>query len=64
MARYQDAIDWMADNDDTEWAEHAEDSAMGTESVTASLVADIFGKEAAQVRKDLIRALKRREKQA
>lgn len=59
MARYQEAIDWIAANDDTEWVNHAEDWALGTESVTAALVADLFGKESSQVRKDLVRALKR-----
>lgn len=55
MARYKDAIQWIADNDDTEWVE--EDA--GTESVTAALVADLFSKTTEQVREDIKRALRR-----
>lgn len=53
MARYKDAIQWMVDNDDTDWCD--EDGACL--SVTASLVADLFGKTDEQVREDLARAL-------
>lgn len=49
MARYRDAIDWMVENDDTEWAK--DDDPMV--SVTASLVADLFGKTTAQVTEDV-----------
>lgn len=59
MARYKDAIEWIAANDDTEWARYPADTAMGSESVTAAMVADIFGKTTEQVRADIIRALKR-----
>ena len=58
MARaipYAAAIDWIAGNDDTEWVAEEEDCP----SVTAALVADIYGKTEAVVRADLIRALKR-----
>lgn len=64
MARYQDAIDWIVNNDDTEWAENDADTAMGTESVTASLVAGVFNKEIKQVREDVIRGLKRLERES
>lgn len=64
MARYRDAIEWIAQNDDTEWIEHDAESAMGTESVTAALVADLFEKDAATVREDIRRALKRIERQS
>lgn len=65
MARYKDAIQWMADNDDTDWVEHDADDAAGTESVTASLVADLFDKTADQVRADLRHALnKARDRRA
>lgn len=47
MARYKDAIQWIADNDDTDWV------ADGIESVAASLVADLFKKDIEQVREDL-----------
>ncbi len=47
MARYKDAILWLADNDDTDWV------ADGFGSVSASLVADLFNKDIEQVRKDL-----------
>lgn len=60
MARYRDAIDWMAYNDDTEWTAYPPEDANGALSVTAALVADLFGKDDKTIRADLIRALKRR----
>jgi hypothetical protein len=54
MARYKDAIQWMVANDDTEWCRNGDPL-----SVTACLVADLFGKDDDQVRKDLERALAR-----
>ena len=62
MARYADAIQWMADNDDTEWVDNDPNAGGGALSVTASLVADVFGKTDDQVRADLKRALNRKEK--
>lgn len=50
MARYADAIAWVVANDCTEFLE---DSSAGL-SVAASLVADLFGKDSARVRWDLI----------
>ena len=55
MARYQDAIKWIVDNDDTEWV--SDDSA--TESVTAALVADLFNKTDEKIRADIKDALRR-----
>ena len=53
MARYVNAIRWIADNDDTNWLN--DDN--GTESVTAALVADLWGKSHARVRADIEREL-------
>lgn len=57
MARYRDAIDWIAREDDTEWLENGEDAP----SVTASLVADLFGRTDDEVRADIKKAIKREE---
>jgi hypothetical protein len=54
MASYKEAIAWMALNDDTEWAENGD-----PQSVTAALVADIFGKDDEKVRTDLCKMLKK-----
>lgn len=64
MARYADAIFWIAANDDTEWIDHQADSAEGSMSVTATLVCDIFNKDEKTVREDLKRELKRHERQS
>lgn len=53
MARYKEAIEWMAYNDDTDFMDD-EDSSM---SVTASMVADLWGKTHDQLRKDLRKEL-------
>lgn len=50
---FRAAIQWMADNDDTEWLSDEEP----TLSVTAALVADLFGAEHERVVKSLRRAL-------
>jgi hypothetical protein len=55
MARYTEAIRWIAENDDTEWL----DDEPCVESVTAAMVADIFGKTVAQVTADLRKAVAR-----
>lgn len=57
MARYADAISWIAWNDDTEWIADEEPSM----SVTACLVADMWGKTKDQVIADLWRALAQRK---
>lgn len=56
MASYRQAITWIAQNDDTEWVN---DAPYVGPSVTASLVADLFGKTDEQVVADLRRALNR-----
>jgi hypothetical protein len=58
MARYRDAIVWMAVNDDNEWVTDGH----GIPSVTACLTADLFGKTEEQVTADLKRELARRNK--
>ena len=54
-AGYREAIDWIAGNDDTEWAEypHGSTDACATPSVTACLVRDLFRVEDAKLRKDV-----------
>lgn len=51
MARYREAIDWIAWNDDTEWL-HDE---QGCFSVTLALVADVFGKTTEELRQTCVR---------
>ncbi len=54
MARifgYKETLNWLLDNDDTEWL----DDENGSPSVTLSLVADIFGKTTEQATKDLLK---------
>lgn len=58
MARYRDAIDWIVWNDDTSWLTDAH----GSTSVTAALVADLFGKDDATVARDLQRAVEKAER--
>lgn len=52
-ATYRRAIEWVAANDDNEWL-HTADGC----SVTAALVADLYGKTDLQVRRDLISQLR------
>lgn len=60
MASYKAAIQWIAEEDDTDFLDDVEDSeAM---SVTGSMVADLFNKDHDTVRKDLRRALAKLEK--
>lgn len=61
-ASYAAAIFWMAANDDTEWVDLPPDEGGGCPSVTATLTADLFGKDTEQVRKDLRRELARQAK--
>lgn len=49
---YRASLRWMVDNDDTEWARNDDPV-----SVTAVLVADIFGVDDEKVRKDLRKML-------
>ncbi len=55
---YRRALLWIVDNDDTEWLEgdHEDSTPL---SVTASLVADVFGHSDEKVEKDLRRTLKK-----
>jgi hypothetical protein len=55
---YKKAIEWIVENDDTEWAKDPK----GYMSVTAVMVADIYGKEDHKVRRDIVRALNDRER--
>lgn len=48
---YKAALQWIVANDDTEWLPE------GPISVTATLVADIYGKDEDVVRRDLVRAV-------
>ncbi len=52
-ASYREAVEWIARNDDTEWLNEVPQHA----SVTACLVADLFGVDEGRVFKDLRRAL-------
>ena len=54
MTKYQIAIAWIATNDDTDWL--LEDEPII--SVTACLVADLFGRTDAQVIRDLRKELR------
>jgi uncharacterized protein YidB (DUF937 family) len=56
-AGYREAVQWIADNDDTEWVRNDKDTALGTPSVTACLVADLFGVDEERVRRDIKRRL-------
>lgn len=59
MARYQDAINWIADNDDTEFVRDAETSSDYLLSVTATLVRDLWDKTDDEILRDLRKALRR-----
>ena len=52
---YRNAIYWLAMNDDCEWTKEK----TGANSVASSLVADMFGKTDEQVKKDLVKEIKR-----
>lgn len=55
MAQYKAAIKWIVDNDDTQWV--ADEKPI--QSVTAALVADLFGKTDEQVFSDIKKGLAR-----
>lgn len=59
MARYKDAIEWIALEDDTNFLDDADNSPL---SVTATMVRDLWNKTEQQVRKDILAALARLEK--
>ena len=54
-ASYREGIYWLAANDDTEWADHEADESLGSPSVTACLLADLFGVDTERVRADVRR---------
>jgi hypothetical protein len=63
---YAAAIQWMADNDDTYWLDTRE-GAEPIASVTACMVADIYGRDTSEVTSDLRRVVmaeRARRKQA
>lgn len=62
MARYRDAIEWIAREDDTDFLDDTETGDEPTLSVTASLVADLFDKTDAEVCADIRAALRRIER--
>ncbi len=53
---YQEAIEWLAGNDDCEWLEDV-DEITGALSVSAALVADLFGRTDGELITDLRRYL-------
>lgn len=67
MARYQDAIDWIAANDDNEWIGDFNSKEWDGEgpadapnmSVTTCLIADLWNKTHLEVVADLKKALRR-----
>ena len=61
---YREAIYWLAGNDDNDWLNDDSGRIDGepTLSVTASLVADLFGVEHARLIADLRRALEKLER--
>lgn len=60
MARYRDAIFWIAANDDTEFLN--DDDADMSISVTCAFIVDLFNKPQSQVIADIRAELKRQEK--
>lgn len=57
---YRRALAWIVENDDTEWLEPDDDGQI-IPSVTASLVADLFGHSDEKVAHDLQREMKKRK---
>lgn len=51
MLGYRAALQWLLDNDDTEWVSDPDAS----NSVTSAFLADIYGKPDHKVKADLIR---------
>jgi hypothetical protein len=56
---YRRALAWIVENDDTEWLAPDDDGQV-IPSVTASLVADLFGHSDEKVARDLQREMKKR----
>jgi hypothetical protein len=57
---YRASLQWLIDNDDTEWLDEAD----GAFSVTLALVADIFGKTTEKATDDLRKLTTRQKKVA
>jgi hypothetical protein len=62
-ANYKAAIYWLAHNDDNEWIEAPLVGGEILASVTACLVADLFGKTIDVVTNDLRRELRKMERE-
>ncbi len=61
---YREAVAWLVDNDDTEWAAYepvGATEALASISVTGALVCDLFGVEVERLRADIRRGRKRRQ---
>lgn len=52
---YKDALRWLLDNDDTEFLVNDCDVDREVLSVSASLVADIYGRSDEEIRADLLK---------
>lgn len=60
MATYKEAIEWIVLEDDIDFLN---DYSINSLSVTASMVRDLWNKTDEQIRKDLIKAVKKLNKQ-
>jgi len=61
---YREAVEWLVNNDDTEWATYdpiGETEGLASISVTGALTCDLFGVETERLRADIRRGLKRRQ---
>lgn len=52
---YKEALHWILDNDDIDWLDADGVAVADAPSVTACLVADIYGRDQEEVRQDLLR---------
>ena len=58
MASYKQAIEWLADMDDNEWAQTGDYDAHGLMlSVAASMVRDLWKKDEKTVQQDLLKQI-------
>jgi hypothetical protein len=58
---YREAVEWLAYNDDNEWAHHPEATGLGGISVAGALVRDLYGVEDARLRKDIVKLEAKRD---
>lgn len=58
-ASYRAGVAWLVDNDDTTWAHGNPNEGDGAPSVTACLLADLFGVDTERVRADVLRGLEK-----